>query len=222
MAIRKRKVWVLLAGSGLHDGTEVHEAALVQLALARLGASVAFCAPEVAQAHVIDHLRGDVSRAESRSVLIESARIARGPVESLATLDPASVEALVIPGGYGVVKNLCDYAFCAREAKLEKSVAALIEHTSKRGVPIASMCMANVLVARALGHRGVRLSLGWDAMLDADCAAWGARVVKSTAKLAVIDRDVRVASTSAFSGSSDISIVAEGIERTIRAALELG
>jgi len=222
MVMRKRKVWVLLAGSGLHDGTEVHEATLVELALARLGAAVAFCAPDVAQAHVVDHLRGDLSRAESRSVLIESARIARGPVESLASLDLATVEALVIPGGYGVVKNLCDYAFRARAAKIEKSVAALIESAHKRGAPIASMCMGNVLVARALGHRSVGVSLGWDAMLDADCASWGARVVKSSAKLAVIDRDSRVASTSAFSGSSDISIVAEGIDRTIRAALELG
>lgn len=220
MVMHKRKVWVLLAGAGLHDGTELHEAAFVELALSKLGASVAFCAPDIAQAHVVDHLRGDLSRAESRSVLIESARVARGPVESLSSVDVSAVEALVIPGGYGVVKNLCDYAFRARAAKVEKSVAALIDSVFKRRAPIASMCMGNVLVARALGHRSVGVSLGWDAMLDADCASWGARVIKSTAKLAVIDRDARVASTSAFSGSNDLSVVCEGIERTVRAALE--
>lgn len=221
MLKHKRKAWVLLSGAGLHDGTELHEAALVELSLARLGVAVGFCAPDIAQPHVVDHQRGDVSKLETRSVLIESARIARGPVESLSTLELATVEALVIPGGFGAVKSLCDYAFRARAAKVERSVAALIDAVRARRAPIASMCMGNVLLARSLGAQRVKVALGWDAMLDADCASWGATVVRCEAKAAVIDRELRVASTPAFSASSDIAVVSDGIDRAIRAALEL-
>lgn len=219
-ASSSRKVWILLSGCGLHDGTEVHEAAFAELAIARLGLPVAFCAPDIAQAHVVDHQRGDLSRIETRSVVIESARIARGPVESLSSLDVSAVEALVIPGGFGAVKSLCDYASRGRGALVEKSVAKLIESVHKRRAPIASMCMGNVLVARALGAKRVGVALGWDAMLDADCASWGASVLKVAPKMAAIDRDNRVASTPAFSMSNDVLTVCEGIERAVRAALD--
>jgi enhancing lycopene biosynthesis protein 2 len=218
---RGRRVWVLLSGSGLHDGTEVHEASLVELSLARLGAKVSFCAPDVAQPHVVDHLRGDLSRHETRSALIESARIARGPVEPVASVDLAAVDALVIPGGFGAVKTLCDYAFRARAATVQRDVAAMLAGLRKRGAPVGSMCMGNVLVARAFGAERVELALGWDPSVDADCAAWGARPSRCDARSAVIDRAARVASTPAFSASHDIAHVWDGIDRAMKATLEL-
>ncbi|MBL8682531.1 MAG: isoprenoid biosynthesis glyoxalase ElbB [Myxococcales bacterium] len=218
----KRKVWILLSGCGLHDGTEVHEAAFAELSLARAGAKVAFCAPDVALAQVIDHQRGDVSRAETRSAVIESARIARGPVEPLSSLALSSVEALVIPGGFGAVKTLCDYAMRGRAATVQREVAALIAAVVARRAPIASMCMGNVLVARALGAQRVRVALGWDAAVDADCASWGAVAARCEAKSIVVDRESRVASTPAFSATSDLVIVADAIDRAVRASLELG
>lgn len=218
----KRKVWVLLSGCGLHDGTEVHEAAFAELALAKSGASIAFCAPDVALAHVVDHQRGDLSRSETRSAVIESARIARGPVEPLSSVALASVEALVIPGGFGAVKTLCDYALRGRAATVQRDVAALVAAVVKRRAPIASMCMANVLMARALGAQRVRVALGWDAAVDADCASWGAVASRCEAKSIVVDRESRVASTPAFSATNDLVTVADAIDRVVRASLELG
>lgn len=72
-----KKVGVVLSGSGVYDGTEIHEAVLTLLALDRAGAQAVCFAPDKPQRHVINHLSGE-EMAESRNVLIESARIARG------------------------------------------------------------------------------------------------------------------------------------------------
>jgi enhancing lycopene biosynthesis protein 2 len=222
MTKRSGRVWVLLSGAGLHDGSEPREAAFVELALAKLGATVRFCAPDVAQPQVVDHQRGDVSRFETRSALVESARLARGGVEPVAKVDAATVDALVIPGGYGAVKTLCDYAMKARSATVQPEVAALLAAVHKRGAPIATVCAANILAARAFGAHEPRIALGWDAQVDADCASWGAIPVRCEAKSIVVDRARRLVSTPGFSASADIVAVNEGIEKALRAMIELG
>lgn len=42
----------------------------------------------------------------SRNVLVESARIARGKIASLAKLTTADHDAVIFPGGFGAAKNL--------------------------------------------------------------------------------------------------------------------
>lgn len=80
-----KKVGVVLSGSGVYDGTEIHEAVLTLLALDRAGAQAVCLAPDKPQRHVINHLSGE-EMAESRNVLIESARIARGAVQPLSLI----------------------------------------------------------------------------------------------------------------------------------------
>jgi enhancing lycopene biosynthesis protein 2 len=132
------------------------------------------------------------------------------------------VDALVIPGGYGAVKTLCDYAMKARSATVQPDVQALLAAVQKRGVPIATVCAANILAARAFGAKEARIALGWDSQLDADCASWGATPVRCEAKSIVVDRALRVVSTPGFSASADIVAVNEGIEKALRAMSELG
>lgn len=47
--------------------------------------------------HVVDHVKGQPT-PEQRNVLVESARIARGNIKDLATLDVKGLDALIIPG----------------------------------------------------------------------------------------------------------------------------
>ena len=67
-------------------------------------------APDVKQAHVVDHSKG-AEMEEARSVMVESARIARGAVSPLTDLTVESLDAVVIPGGFGAAKNLSDFGF---------------------------------------------------------------------------------------------------------------
>ena len=74
-----KKIGVILSGCGVFDGAEIHESVITLLALDRAGAKAACFAPDVDQMHVINHLAGEPSE-ETRNVLIESARIARGEI----------------------------------------------------------------------------------------------------------------------------------------------
>ncbi|MGL5285795.1 MAG: isoprenoid biosynthesis glyoxalase ElbB, partial [Aeromonas sp.] len=89
-----KKVAVILSGCGVFDGTEIHEAVISLLALSRQGADYQCFAPDIPQHHVINHLTGQVSAEETRNVLVESARIARGKVRDVRDLAVADFDAL--------------------------------------------------------------------------------------------------------------------------------
>ncbi|XP_061049824.1 glutamine amidotransferase-like class 1 domain-containing protein 3, mitochondrial isoform X1 [Eubalaena glacialis] len=100
------RVAVVLSGCGVYDGTELHEASSILVHLSRAGAEVQIFAPDIPQMHVIDHTKGQPSEGETRNVLTESARIARGKITDLAKLSAANHDAAVFPGGFGAAKNL--------------------------------------------------------------------------------------------------------------------
>ena len=77
-----KKFAVVLAGSGVFDGAEIHEATLTLYAIMKHGAAYEIFAPDIPQHHVINHVTGEEMN-ETRNVLIESARIARGAIRDL-------------------------------------------------------------------------------------------------------------------------------------------
>uniref|UniRef100_A0A674MB63 Zgc:162944 n=1 Tax=Takifugu rubripes TaxID=31033 RepID=A0A674MB63_TAKRU len=100
-----KRVAVVLAGCGVYDGSEIHEASAVLVHLSRGGASVNMFAPNVEQMHVINHLAGKPSE-EKRNVLVESARLARGNIQDLSNLSVKDHDAVIFPGGFGADKPI--------------------------------------------------------------------------------------------------------------------
>ena len=119
------RVGVVLSGCGVYDGTEIHEAVLTMLALDEHGAEIICLAPDNEQMHVVNHLTGDVS-GETRNVLVESARIARGAVTNIAETTADDLDALVFPGGFGAAKNLCNFATDGAGCSTHAEVARLV------------------------------------------------------------------------------------------------
>ena len=78
-----QKIAVVLSGNGVFDGAEIHEATLTLYAIAKKGAAYEIFAPDIPQHHVINHITGE-EMDETRNVLIESARIARGNIRALS------------------------------------------------------------------------------------------------------------------------------------------
>ncbi|MEA0983798.1 isoprenoid biosynthesis protein ElbB, partial [Salmonella enterica subsp. enterica serovar Enteritidis] len=103
------KIGVVLSGSGLYDGTEIHEAVLTLLAIARSCAQAVCFAPAKPQAKVINHLTGQ-AMAETRTVLIEAARITRGDIRPLSQAKPEERNAHILPCGFGAAKTLSNFA----------------------------------------------------------------------------------------------------------------
>ncbi len=110
----QKKVAVILAGNGVFDGSEIHEAVMTLYAIARNGGTYEIFAPNIDQHHVVNHMTGQ-EMDEKRNVLIEAARIARGEISDLDGIDCSKFDALIIPGGFGVAKNLSDFAFVGTE-----------------------------------------------------------------------------------------------------------
>ena len=216
------RVALVLSGCGVHDGSEIHESVLALLALDRAGAKVVCAAPNVALPHVVNHFTGELAPFDTRNALVESARIARGNVVDLASLVVADLDAAVFPGGYGATKVLSDYAVRARDAQVHPGVAALLRAMHAARKPMALLCTAPLLAARVLGPTAHPvLTVGRDSAVAQDVTAWGARHEARDARGIVVDRDNKLVSTPAYMVASRISEAADGIDKAIRAMLEL-
>ena len=117
-----KKVALILSGCGVYDGSEIYESVLTMLSLENHGASYQCFAPNIEQLHVINHLAGEVAEGESRNVLVESARLARGEVKDLAQAQAADFDAVIVPGGFGAAKNLSDFAVKGAQMSVQKDV----------------------------------------------------------------------------------------------------
>lgn len=143
------KFAVLLHGSGVHDGTEIHEAVLSILSIVEHGHEYQCIAPDFNQYHVINHADGTVMN-ESRNIWIESARIARGNVLKLQDINVEEYDALIMPGGSGTAKNLTNWAFEGPNGTIDEMTQNLILDFVKAQKPIGAFCMSPTTVAKAL------------------------------------------------------------------------
>ena len=159
----KPKIAVILAGCGVYDGAEIHESVLTLLALDRAGAEIVCLAPDVPQRHVVNHLTGQPAQGETRNVLVEAARIARGAVSDVAKADPAAFDAVVIPGGFGAAKNLSSFAVDGEGCTVDPGVARLVSAVHAAGKPGGAMCIAPVILAKLRGKEQPSLTIGTDA-----------------------------------------------------------
>lgn len=218
-----KRVAVLLSGCGVYDGSEIHEAVLTLLALDSHGAEIVCTAPNVEQRDVIDHLTGQ-TMAEKRNVLVEAARIARGKIEDLARITPAVADALIMPGGYGAAKNLCSYAVDGVRAKVHPEVARVIHEFVKARKPIGAICIAPVVVAAAFRDTKEiipTLTIGNDPKTILDISTMGADHVECSAREIIIDRKNKIVSTPAYMLAKGPAELYGGIEKLVKAVLEL-
>ena len=151
---------VVFHGNGVYDGTECTEAVAMLVGLSRLGAQVQVFAPDRAQAHVVNHLNGEEDTSAERNALQESARISRGNVKPLSELAASEHDALLIPGGFGAAKNLCDFGFKGAEMQVEPDVEQLLRDFRNKEKVIGLTCIAPIIAAKGFGEEGVKLTLG--------------------------------------------------------------
>jgi len=216
-----KKVGVILSGCGVYDGAEIHESVITLLALDRHGAEAVMCAPDVAQMHVINHLTGDVVEGEERNVLVESARIARGAVKDVKDVSAVELDALILPGGFGAAKNLCDFAVAGADCTVNPDVADLVRAVHNQGKPVAAVCIAPALLAKVLGEEAPELTIGSDAGTAGALESMGAAHVVCPVREFVVDRERKIITSPAYMLAQSISEAADGIEGTVTALLEL-
>ena len=216
----KKKIGVVLSGCGVYDGSEIHEAVITLLAIDRNGAEALCMAPDMELAEV-DHLAGQPTGAK-RNVLIESARIARGKITDIARIKASDLDAIIFPGGFGAAKNLCDFASKGAAASVQPEVARLLREMAAAGKPIGAICIAPAVVAAVLGReRAPEVTIGNDAGTAAAINATGSRHLDCPVREFVVDSKNRIVTTPAYMLAGCISEAADGIERAVKAVIDM-
>ena len=214
------KVAVVLAGCGVYDGAEINEAVLTLLSLEQQGATYQCFAPNIQQMHVINHLTGEPAEGESRNVMVEAARIARGNVLDLGTLEQADFDALLVPGGFGAAKNLCDFAVAGTEMKVQDDFLRVARAFHQVGKPIGLICIAPVMAAAICGE-GARCTIGNDADTAAAITAMGGEHLACPVSEARVDEERKLVTTPAYMLAGGVAEAYGGISKCVQEVLAL-
>lgn len=219
------KAAVFLSGCGVYDGAEIQESVLTLLYLKENGFDYQCFAPDVAQHHVVDHRNGN-EMAETRNVLVEAARIARGDIRPLTEFSPADFDAVVMPGGFGVAKNFTQWAFSGPQGDILPDLARALCATVAAKKAIAALCMAPTTLARALGNDGPALTLTVGnstepspypiADIASGMASLGMQTAACGAAQPCVDAAHRVVTVPCYMMEADIATVARGIAAGMR------
>lgn len=215
-----KQVAVILSGSGVFDGAELHEAVLTLLAIEQEGASYQCFAPDVEQLHVINHLTGEVAEGETRNVLVESARIARGNIKPIAECDVNAFDVLILPGGFGAAKNLCTFAVDGKNCAFNEDVLNVCEAFARAKKPAAYACIAPALAAKVYGNQ-TKMTIGSDKDTAEGLNALGACHVDCAVDEVVVDNDAKLVTTPAYMMANSISEAHASISKMVSTVLAM-
>lgn len=214
-----KKVAIILSGCGVYDGSEINEVVLTILSLELRNVSYQCFAPDIEQYHVIDHLKGrDIS--ECRNVLTESARIVRGNIRNLKECNPDEFDAVIIPGGFGVAKNLSDFAFKGANLEINAGLLSTLKDFKDKSKPAGYMCIAPVLLPSVYGS-GVILTIGNDADTISLVHEMGGVHKTANVDEVVIDQTCKVVSTPAYMLAQSVSEAYAGIDKLVEEVIKL-
>jgi enhancing lycopene biosynthesis protein 2 len=215
--MEKKKFAVVLAGNGVFDGAEIHEATLTLLAIMRQGAEYSCFAPDIPQYHVINHITGE-EMDETRNVLVESARIARGNIFPLSKFDGNNFDAIIFPGGFGAAKNLSTVAFDGANAKVNADVESAVNEMVRLKKPIGALCISPAFIAKIL--KDVSVTIGIDKDTADAIEAMGATHVITDHGDVVFDEQNLVFSTPCYMLDANIMDIDDGVNNIVKAMLE--
>jgi len=216
--MKKRKIAVILSGSGVYDGSEIHEATLTMLAIMKNGGTYQCFAPDIYQHHVINHLTGEETQ-ERRNVLVESARIARGDIKPMSEFDGDKFDAIIFPGGFGAAKNLSSVAFDGAEATVNINVEKAVLQMLELGKPIGALCISPTFIAKIIGDQ-VEVTIGSDENTAKTIEAMGGNHIITTHGEVVIDKKHNVFTTPCYMLDATIMDIERGAMNVVKAMME--
>ncbi|WP_058910812.1 isoprenoid biosynthesis glyoxalase ElbB [Entomohabitans teleogrylli] len=214
-----KKIGVIFSGCGVYDGTEIHEAVLTLLAIARHGAQAVCFAPDKPQLDVINHLTGE-PMVENRNVLIEAARIVRGDIRPLSQARAEELDAVIVPGGFGAAKNLSNFASQGSACVADESLKQLVQACHAAGKPLGFMCIAPAMLPKLL-EQPLRLTIGTDVDTAEVIEEMGGEHIPCPVDDIVVDEEQKVVSTPAYMLAKSIDEAALGIEKLVARVLDL-
>ncbi len=217
---------VVLSGCGVYDGSEIHEAVCLLLAIDENGGTYQCFAPNTWQARTMDHFTGQSTAiagdADNRNVLAESARIARGNIKDLAEFNTRDFDAVVFPGGLGAALNLSDFAVKGPNCGVNEEVERAVKESYDAGIVIGAMCIAPTLIARILGkNHKIKVTVGKDKSVAAGIEKMGAVHEAKEADEVSVDEEHRIATTPAYMLAKSIKEINRGAQKLVKEMIKM-
>jgi enhancing lycopene biosynthesis protein 2 len=214
-----KRIAVIFSGCGVFDGSEIYESVLTLLRIEQQGGKYQCMAPNIEQLHVINHINGDVAEDESRNVLVEAARLARGEIIDLATANPADYDALIIPGGFGAAKNLSDFAINGADASVNSDLTSFTQAIHTAGKPVGLICIAPTMTPLIFGQ-GATCTIGTDTDIADAIETMGGKHQSCPVNEIVIDQARNIITTPAYMLAGSMSEAASGINKLVDEVLQ--
>jgi enhancing lycopene biosynthesis protein 2 len=158
--------------------------------------------------------------SESRNVLIEAARIARGAILPIAQASINDLDALIVPGGFGAAKNLSSFASLGSECVVDPDLKRLVLEMHQAGKPLGFICIAPAMLPKIFDFP-LRLTIGTDIDTAEVLEDMGAEHVPCPVDDIVVDEDNKVVTTPAYMLAQNIAEAATGIEKLVSRVLVL-
>ena len=215
-----KKIAVILAGCGVYDGSEIQESVLTLLSIAQHQAAYSCFALDEPQHHVINHQINCEQSEEKRNILVEASRISRGCVQSLDALTVDDFDAVIVPGGFGVVKHLCNFSFKGSEMELHPTVHATLSSFAQAKKPMGLICIASVMVSKIF-DTSVQCTIGEDVETSKVIEHMGAIHVPCAGNDIVLDAEHKLVTTPAYMLANNICDVYQGINKLVKKILML-
>jgi enhancing lycopene biosynthesis protein 2 len=224
------KIGVLLSGCGVYDGAEIQEAVFSLLAIQEVGAEAVCLSVNANQHHVVNHLTGEVM-PESRNMIVEAARIARGSVHEVSSYDSSQLDAVVIPGGFGSAKNFTTWAFDGPDGTILPEIQEFIKKCISDKKPIAALCVSPVVLALAFQHSDVHptMTLGTDkekspydiSAFSGGLTQTGVQAEMKTIHEISVDQNLKIVSAPCYMMDATIVEIRNNIQQAVKALIEL-
>lgn len=215
-----KKYCVLLFGCGSKDGSEINEAVFSLLALSQRGIEYDMFAPNRKQYDAINYLT-DEERAEELNILEESAKIARGEIQPLEKLNVDDYDALIIPGGYGAIKNSTNFGVENHKLELLDDVSKVIMGFYNAKKPIGAICIYPSVMAILFKDTKIKVTTGLDPESKKLIDFTKAEIVLADSDEIVVDEKHKIVSTAAFMNDVSLAKVYTGIDKLVKKVGEL-
>ncbi len=209
-----KKYCVLLSGCGHRDGTEINEAVFSFLSLSQQGIEYDIFAPNREQYDTLNYLTGE-EISPKRNILEESSRITQGIVRPLEEFDIGNYSALVLPGGYGALKNNTNFPAENGEWEVKADIAKVILAFYKAQKPIGAICIYPSILAILFKDKKIKITTGLNPESKKLIKFSQAEVVLIDSDEIVIDENSLIISTPAFMNEASLSKVYNGISKLI-------
>jgi enhancing lycopene biosynthesis protein 2 len=154
-----KKIALIMLGVGGQDGSETTETVSASLSLSEFSTQTTFFSFDEEFA-CQNHQTRTLVPGVTRNALVESGRLTRGQSVSIEELNPDDFDALVLPGGSGVLKNLTTYATDGDKFKVHATLEKIILKFHQQSKPIGAICIAPVIAAQVLKKYKPLITLG--------------------------------------------------------------